>query len=506
MRCARLALLVVVWSAPWCLAGDWQPIAPGIDYMEMTLEGPVKVYVARADRSRTNWVVDSMVPKGTARGAVETVPAMAQRYDDSIDAEGRRYEVKVAINGDYWNPKTNVPVGGQIVGGWFVRRFTEYGGGSGFIWAGDRRCVLGGTVRNGKALQRAVFADGEEMNITRLNDPRGPDELALYTYHYDASTGTTPDGVEVLVHMEGPLALLQPDVARGRVVRVRENAGDTSLPYEHVVLSARGAAARKLLAHAREGSEVRFDLRIEDYGIEESGLEPANWRNAYASIGAPKTIVAQGKVPHEWWEAKAARQIAAGGKSGAVVTDPRTFIAYNDKHLYFGVADGRWKQSVGFTFTQAGNFCVERLQATDAVLQDGGGSSTMYVDGRVRNNPSDFRTPEQPGKLRPVANGYMLALVHPPERSTQFAAGDQPGVTEGAEVRRGPGTHFAAGATLREGARARILPHRLNGVKAKGATWWNCSLNAGSAADAATGGIGWIREDQLRPADDGREK
>jgi hypothetical protein len=34
---------------------------------------------------------------------------MAAGYDDSITSDGRRYAVKVAINGDYFNGATRVP-------------------------------------------------------------------------------------------------------------------------------------------------------------------------------------------------------------------------------------------------------------------------------------------------------------------------------------------------------------------------------------------------------------
>src|SRR5512139_3093420 len=178
---------------------QWSPIAPGLDYREYSLPGPVRVFVARADRRADTWTIDAMKGLGTMKGGHETVPNMAARYHDAITFDGHRYAVKVAINGDYYHPSTGVPLEGQIMGGWFVKRFADLGGISGFVWTSDRRAFLGGNVQNGPALQHVAFADQARMRISQLNELRGTNSLALYTPHYAVDTGTTADGVEVLV-------------------------------------------------------------------------------------------------------------------------------------------------------------------------------------------------------------------------------------------------------------------------------------------------------------------
>ncbi len=49
-----------------------------------------------------------------------------------------------------------------------------------------------------------------------------------------------------------------------------------------------------------------------------------------------------------------------------------TRYAFNDRYIYFLVIDGRSKESVGMTFTEAGFFCRDELKASHAALQDGG--------------------------------------------------------------------------------------------------------------------------------------
>ncbi len=474
-----LALL----SAGACLA-QWSPVAAGLEYRKFTLAGPVRVFAVRADRRTNCWTIDTLKGQGTMKGGRETVPDMAARYDDSITFDGHRYQVKVAINGDYFNPNTGVPFEGQIMGGWFVKRFSELGGGSGFVWTADRRAFLGGNVQNGPVLQQVVFEDEAKMKISQLNEPRAQDALALYTPHFADNTGTGSDGDEVLVRLGSPLSL-GPAPTRGVIVGVRDGAGSSPLPFNHVVLSAHGKAARELLRHARAGGAIRFNFELKDAGSPRIGLAPHDWRGACASIGGPKCVLINGSVPRDW-EAKAKKYAAQGKVHGSVVKDPRTAIAFNDRYLFFLVIDGRSKESLGMTFTEAGFFCRNELQATDAVLQDGGGSSTLWVDGKVRNTPSGKGKDEKAGVLRAVANGYCIAEVLPPKKSAQFQPGQSVRLT--GELRVGPGPTFGPAGKVSGPETGSITPDPLNGIFAKGAWWWLCRFGDRD---------GWASLDQL---------
>jgi len=466
-----IANLSLVLSVATSLA-QWSPVALGLDYREFSLPGPVRVFAVRADRSVNTWTIDTMKGQGMIQGGRETVPDMAARYNDSITFDGHRYAVKVAINGDYFHSSTGVPLQGQIMSGWFVKRFVELGGISGFVWTTDRVAFLGGNVQNGPALQHVIFADQNLMKLDQLNEPRHPNALALYTPQFAPNTGTKADGVEVLVRMSAPLGLLAkaPGV-KGEIVRVRKDAGSSPLPFNHVVLSGHGSAGAGLLRHARAGQPIYFNLRLKDHGTASTGLAPQDWHNAWASLGGPKRILINGNVPRDW-EAKAKKYAEKGQTHGSVVRDPRTAIAFNDRQLFFLVIDGRSKQSIGMTFTEAGFFCRNELKATSAILQDGGGSSTLWVDGQVKNTPSGKGKDEKYGVLRAVANGYFIAEVLPPKRSTDFQTGQR--VALKGEPRLGPGSTYGSagkGASIGAGV---ILPETLNGIFAKGTYWWYC--------------------------------
>ena len=74
------------------------------------------------------------------------------------------------------------------------------------------------------------------------------------------------------------------------------------------------------------------------------------------------------------------------GKSMA--SNPRTAIGIiDDLHYVFVVSDGRTNESEGLSLYELAGF-MQSLGAVTAYNLDGGGSSTMYFDGNVINNPT----------------------------------------------------------------------------------------------------------------------
>lgn len=74
----------------------------------------------------------------------------------------------------------------------------------------------------------------------------------------------------------------------------------------------------------------------------------------------------------------------------AMASNPRTAIAkYSDGlHYAFIVSDGRVRNSAGLTLFELATFLHDELGVSEAYNLDGGGSSTMYFNGKVVNNPT----------------------------------------------------------------------------------------------------------------------
>lgn len=72
----------------------------------------------------------------------------------------------------------------------------------------------------------------------------------------------------------------------------------------------------------------------------------------------------------------------------AMANNPRTAIGYiSDNHYVLVVADGRTSESTGLSLLELAQF-MKNLGVSQAYNLDGGGSSTMYYNGQVINNPT----------------------------------------------------------------------------------------------------------------------
>ncbi len=474
IRSSLVACCLVLLAAP--VLADWQSIAPGFEYATFQAPGPNNVFVVRMDRSNEACTIDSTIGQGRLSGGREVVSSMAARHEGALSWWGQqwgpRYDVVAAINGDFFS--YDLPVSGQIKSGWYARRFDDFTGGSGFAWQVDRDAFIGGCVRHHANKNKLIIpATSHDQNIDGINQPRGSDELILYTPQYDVTTGTLDAGLEVIVAMDRPTLILpEPAYARGTVAEIRNNGGNSVIPFDHVVLSAAGTAIGPLLGSVGVGTEVRISQEITHYEHDCETPRPWDWTKTYASIGGSFHFLADGAV--QWSD-----------DPGATQRHPRTAIAFNDDYIFFVVVDGRSAVSVGMSMTELGNFCLNELGAVEGINQDGGGSSTLWVNGQVVNEPSD-------GQERAVANGLLMCNVLPAAYSTRYDVGDAVRLTAASGLYVGPGHNYGTRVDLSSGTMAEIGAHELTGIRATGTNWWRCAIGATR---------GWLPESALLESD-----
>jgi hypothetical protein len=485
-------------------------VAPGIEYREYDLPDPNNVFVARMQRDNEDVILESSIAQGQLVSGRESVSSMAARYDDAINFWGQstitrtwglRNDVVVAINGSYFDWDSGVPESGQIHSGWYAKRFDDLAGGSGFVWKLDRSAFIGGCVNHEPDNQFVYFSNGNTQNIDGINSERDNNQLVIYTPQYDSYTPTTEDnGVEVLVEMTRPtLVLPEPAYASGYVRAILSGKGATMIPFDHIVLSAHGSAADELETNAQPGTEVRISQEITHY---EEGcsppLSPNGWTKSYASIGGDYVYLKDG-------------EIQTFDNAGATERHPRTAIAYNDDYIYFIVVDGRdVRDSRGMTIQELAEFTLhESIQATWAIAQDGGGSSTMVINGEVKNNtfcnnvfckhyvflpaiPANGKG-EQPiprTYQRWVANGMMMVVVQPAVYSDALSPEETITTTKATSLRVGPGFNYESIAAIQEDTSGTVIDHMngLNGIWAKGVYWWKVTF---------PNVIGWVTQNDI---------
>ena len=90
----------------------------------------------------------------------------------------------------------------------------------------------------------------------------------------------------------------------------------------------------------------------------------------------------------------------------AMRNNPRTAIGkISDNHYVFVVSDGRTSESTGLTLYELATF-MKSLGCEMAYNLDGGGSSTMYFNGKVINNPTSGRSIKERSVSDIVYIGY----------------------------------------------------------------------------------------------------
>lgn len=209
------------------------------------------------------------------------------------------------------------------------------------------------------------------MAFNGVNLPRQNNQAVLYTPRYGDRTGTqeVPNAIELQI------------LADGTVQQIGTH--DTPIPPDGYVISAQGVAAPWLREQGYEGMRMLIFSKVWE-----------QWAQVKHLIGGGPTLVKNGQIHLTATEEKFQPDITQGRA-------PRTAIglAANGDVLLL-VADGRTPTSRGLTLTELALLMREH-GAIDAMNFDGGGSSTMVVNQRVVNSPSD-------GVERPVATGLMV--------------------------------------------------------------------------------------------------
>jgi len=463
----------VLW--PTMALAAWTSVGDGIEYQKFTLSDPNNVYVARMARANTNAYIESTIGQGRTSGGTEIMSSQAARYDDAIgywnQVWGNRNDVVVAINGSFYNTSTGVPPSGMVHSGWYDKRYDNLGGQSGFAWTLNRAAFIGDCVTHFSWKQLIYYiSDGSvSQEFQGINVAPGDNQITIFTPQYDTDTGTDSTVTEVLVEMSRPALLMPtPATCNGVVKQIIQNTGSTQIPFDCVVLSAKGTAATTLLNYAHVGDTIGISQEIHSYDVSCATQVSLDWTKTYGAVSG-NFVFLRNSV------------IQPTTNAGLIIDDPRTAIGYNSDYVFFFVVDGRSAQSIGMTTDDMGAFFRDTLGATDAVNQDGGGSSVMIVNGTVMNDPSD-------GAERSVANGMLMCNLVAKSLSTTYAANDLVRTNTTASVRLGPGSNYASIASLASATQGTIQDHTLKGVAAKATNWWKVAFPTVT---------GWVDETQL---------
>ena len=126
------------------------------------------------------------------------------------------------------------------------------------------------------------------------------------------------------------------------------------------------------------------------------GSSPRDWARVRHAVGGAGLLMLDGRALTDWTD----ERIAAGFDT---TRHPRTLIGADAQGaIWLVTVDGRNPAlSLGMSFAELGRL-AHRLGLRSALNLDGGGSTTMWVAGRIVNHPSD------PGGPRKVSDAILV--------------------------------------------------------------------------------------------------
>lgn len=248
----------------------------------------------------------------------------------------------VAVNGTYFKPQTGVPLGTLMI--------------DGKVYTGpvyDR--VAMGIFDNGFDMARVQFdsvleGSKNSVKVDNINQPR---MLSTHVIAYSNDWGKTSPS--------SPKYGFQIALKDNKVVGASYSS--LAIPEGGYVIVGPAKLLRPL------AFEKKVKLKI--------GISP-DWKNVKHIISGGPYLVKDSKV---FVDMTAQKLGSVGGKN------PRTAIGYTkDNEMIMVTVDGREGSSVGMTLTQLAGF-MKSLGCINAMNLDGGGSTVMFVNGRVVNKP-----------------------------------------------------------------------------------------------------------------------
>ena len=211
------------------------------------------------------------------------------------------------------------------------------------------------------------------LEIAGVDTTRLRGRLMVFTPAYHQHTDTPATGLEWVV--------------QGKPLRVTSgplSAGKTPIPRDGYVLSFGGTKAPPALQSLRAGSRIELDTNYNAIDGSED-----DWKNAEAIVGGAGLLLRDGQTIADW-------KVEQLSQTFAETRHPRTLVGtHADGSVWLVTVDGRQpKLSAGMSLYEL-RALARRLGLKNALNLDGGGSTTMWVAGKIVNSPSDAAGPRK---------------------------------------------------------------------------------------------------------------
>jgi len=375
------------------MTGNAPSAIPGLTYTnERNPAIPWSVHVVKVDRTNPQFAILTSHAGG---GALGMSPLRQQIAAVSSDSG----QVVAAINGGFYLREqafAGCPRGLQVIN----REVLSAPNGNATFWIDVLREPH---LANVHSQFLVALPDGTVIRF-EVNGPPADHVAMLYTPAIGSAITNRNGRDLVLESAEGrrwlPLQLNRTCVAR---VREEKPGGNTGVPTNGMVLSI-GRQLLRRFDSVKAGSLLRLSTECSP---RLTGVQAAlSGGPALVLGGKRRKVRASIDDPYEL--------------SSMLERHPRTAFGWNERCYFLVVVDGRQRDlSVGMTLEELSAYMV-KLGCEEALNLDGGGSSTLWFNGEVCNEPCD-------GYERPVANGLLVVLQQSARREFSRSASNGAG-------------------------------------------------------------------------------
>ena len=361
-------------------------VVPGVLHKRIVFNtGPWRVNVIQVDLKRSDIDLVGIRANDRFTGR-ERLSSMVGRY------QGPGKTV-AAVNGDFFNVKTGESENNVIIEGDLLKgvRMTD----SPYDTFANPHSQFGFDRKGGPHIERYAFS-GKVIRAKRsatmdaLNFWPDSNALVLYTAAFGDSTPADSAG-RILYSIPLRKVGQKHDTLLFRIAGPARQSARVGLARGGA-LAAGGSAVQRAQAIYRAGGIIRVV----------AGVSPGR-EKLRTLIGGWPRIVSKGRNVAQY-----ADIVEGTFPRFSTTRHPRTAVGFSQDSstLYLVTVDGRRESDSGMSLVELGDLML-RLGAHDAMNFDGGGSTTMVVDGRVVNSPSD-----KEGE-RAIGSG-LLVIRNPP--------------------------------------------------------------------------------------------
>lgn len=295
---------------------------------------------------------------------LELIPALSSdstlKSRRTITTIAKNNNAIVALNGTYFKPQTGVPLGTLMIN---QKMYT------GPIYDRVAMGIFDDSFDIARIqLDATVKGSGKTIKVNNINQPR---MLSTHVLVYTPEWGKySPAAPKYGVGLQ---------VIDNKITKASANA--VEIPENGYVISG----PKSILYNLLDKKDVDLSIKTNP-----------DWDGVKHIISGGPYLVKNGEV---FVDMTAQKLQAIGGRN------PRSAIGYTkDNNFIFVAVDGREGSSIGMTLMELANF-MQSIGCVGAINLDGGGSTVMYVNGRVVNKP------QQTGGI-PLSNAIILSKTN----------------------------------------------------------------------------------------------